>query len=211
VVKPFLGKTVFSPFLGKKKAQIVHKKRQCLILSDFTWLPSTTFSRFLIISNFFGIGHHLGWRHRPPAELQPIIYTSSCEARQRLSTKGKTSPKYWNTAKTQGRGSIPPPSPPPCTIVELWLLVRQRVNIGAKIRSKLHWFDNSWFANLTRLGLLKDYFAAFVYIKELNKSSKWSVDSLGDLSHSHYMLLFSQSQSTNPSPSAVNAIFPVLK
>ena len=104
-------------------------------------LTISSFRRFFMISNFGGIqdggqyGRHLGWRHRPPAVPQPIIYTSSCREHQRLSAKGKISPKYWNTAKTQGRGSIPPLQEPMTHALPplyhgggVTLLVRPRAN-----------------------------------------------------------------------------------
>ena len=47
-----------------------------------------------------------------PSSSQPIIYTSSCRAHHRLSTKGKSFAKYCTKAETQGRSSINPPIVP---------------------------------------------------------------------------------------------------
>ena len=78
--------------------------------------------KYLQFSNFPGIwifskiqdgghlGGHLGWRHGPPAAIQPIIFTLYCRVHHRLSIKGKIFSKYCNAAKTQG-GFHPPPPP----------------------------------------------------------------------------------------------------
>ena len=47
----------------------------------------------------------------PPAAPHPIIFTSSCRAHHRLSTKGEKFSKYCDIMKTQGGvPSTPPPS-----------------------------------------------------------------------------------------------------
>ena len=50
-----------------------------------------------------------------------INYTSSsCRQDQTFSTQGKTISKYCNISKTQGRGSINPPSPLPLLLEQRW-------------------------------------------------------------------------------------------
>ena len=65
------------------------------------------------------------WRQRPPAVPQPIMYTSSSIAYQRLSNNDKTFVKYcFNTAKTQRIWEgVPSTSPPP-------LLIYTTVGVG---------------------------------------------------------------------------------
>ena len=57
---------------------------------------------------------HHWWCHRPPADQQTIICSSSCRACHSLSTKSEIFLKYCNILKTQKGGSI---NHPPCTTV----------------------------------------------------------------------------------------------
>ena len=81
---------------------ILHvKRKKFTILTVFTW--------FLILDKIQD-GHHVWWRHRPPAAPPPIKYTSSWYEDQRLSTKGKIISKYYNISK------------PPDRCLRLWAL-----------------------------------------------------------------------------------------
>ena len=74
---------------------ILHVKRKKLIIViAFTW--------FLILEKIEDGGQdgdHVWWRHRPPAVLPPIKYTSSCREHQRLSTECKIVSKHCNISK----------------------------------------------------------------------------------------------------------------
>ena len=108
---------VFSTFFNKKS-----KACGLPFIAILTW--------FLILGKIQDgsqDGYHCWWRHRPPAALPLIKYTSSCRGDQRLSTKGKIVSKYCNILKTLGRGSTdPPPALPPCTTVGVWINVYVR-------------------------------------------------------------------------------------
>ena len=142
MVKWFLGKNVLFVFLGEKKHNMYTKKQQSVQLCQiyFTWIALTIFSFRCFFTNgkiqdggqYF---RHIGWHHWPPAP-QPIIYSSSCKAHQRLSTRGKISPKYL-------RGGVPSTPPPaPCTTVGVWLCLYVR-RLILLLRNLLCFHNNS--------------------------------------------------------------------
>ena len=79
---------------------ILHVKHKRLsILAAFT--------RFLILCKIQDGNqddHYVWWRHRPPAALPPVEYTSSCREVQMLSTESKIFSKYWDISRTLRRG-----------------------------------------------------------------------------------------------------------
>ena len=74
---------------------ILHvKSKKIFILTVSAWFP---------ILDKIQDGDHVWWRHRSPAAPPLIKYTSSWRD-QRLSTEGKTLPKYPNISKPRGGG-----------------------------------------------------------------------------------------------------------
>ena len=100
----------FSIFLGEKSTKCGQKAVKCLIISH----PSEKKNQFSPFPVKFSILVKSKMAAKmvdtfddvtgTPAALHPIIYTSSCRAHHRLSTKGKNFAKYCNITKTQGMG-----------------------------------------------------------------------------------------------------------
>ena len=105
-------------------AKIMQKAYLCVIFHvKHKKLPFLAVLTWFLIFGKIQDGDHCWWRHRPPATLPPLKYTSTCQKDQRPSTKGRILSKYCNISKTP---STPHPHPTPCTTVGVWTCVYVR-------------------------------------------------------------------------------------
>ena len=118
---------VFSTIKDKLVYQMIQRAYLCVILHvKHKKLPSIAILTWFLILGKIQDGIHCWWRHRPPAALPTIKYTSSCWEDQRISTKGEIVSKYRNKSINLGRGSIKPSLLPPCNTVGVWICVYVR-------------------------------------------------------------------------------------